>query len=175
MTVASFFQHVPAWIFAVFVALLVIGLKQTFPRSVTLRRSIVLPALLMGLSLMGVASAFGAQPQALLAWALGLAAAVALLHGRVDTSAVRFSATTRRFEMPGSGWPLALMMSLFALKFAMGATLALRPELRQSVLLATSASAAYGLFSGLFLGRAMALWALAREALSGDMGLARVG
>jgi len=43
-------------------------------------------------------------------------------------------------------------------------TLANHPELRDSRALALTTSAAYGLFSGVFLGRAMALWALARRA-----------
>lgn len=158
-------HHIPTWVFVLFFALIAFGVAQSFPRSVTLRRSTVLPLGLLGLSLMGVSSAFGSQPLALLAWVAGVAGAVAVLHRRVDLSAVRFSAATQRFQMPGSWWPLALMMGLFSLKFGVGMTLALHPEARASAELAVTASAAYGLFSGLFLGRAMALWALARQAL----------
>ena len=51
------------------------------------------------------------------------------------------------------------------MEFIVGVALAAQPELRQSAGLAVAASAAYGLFSGVFLGRALALWALARQAL----------
>ena len=158
-------QHIPAWVFVLFFVLIAFGVAQSFPRSVSLRRSTVLPLLLLGLSLMGVSSSFGAQALAFLAWAAGVAGAVALLHQRVDVSAVRFSAATQRFQMPGSWWPLALMMALFSLKFGVGMTLALHPEARASAALGLTVSAAYGLFSGLFLGRAMALWSLARRSL----------
>jgi hypothetical protein len=157
-------QHTPTWVFGLLFGLIALGVSQSFPRSVTPRRSAVLPPALVGVSLMGLAGTFTREPLALLAWALGLTAAVATLHGRVDTSAVRFCARTQRFQVPGSWLPLALMLALFAVKFGVGMTLANHPELRDSRALALTASAAYGLFSGVFLGRAMALWALARRA-----------
>ncbi len=163
--VTTTLQHTPTWVFALFAALVALGVSMSFPRTVSLRRSLLLPLALLGLSLMGVASAFGSQPLALPAWSAGLGAALLALQGRVDTSAVRFSAPTRRFHVPGSWVPLVLMMALFSLKFGVGVALALQPELRQSAGLAVPASAAYGLFSGVFLGRALALWALARQAL----------
>jgi len=159
-------QHVPAWVFVLLAALVAVGVSQSFPHQVRLRRVTILPVVLIGLSLTGVVTAFGSQPLALLAWAGGLAAAVAALHGRVDTSAVRFSAQTQHFSLPGSWVPLMLLLGLFAIKFGVGMMRALHPELASSASLALPASAAYGVFSGLFLGRAMALWSLAREALS---------
>lgn len=158
-------QHTPTWVYGLLFALIALGVSQSFPRTVTLRRSAVLPLALVGVSLMGVVGTFDHQPLALLAWASALAATVAALHGRVDTSAVRFSAVTQRFQLPGSWVPLALMLGLFAVKFGTGVTLANQPELRDSTGFALAASAAYGMFSGVFLGRAMALWTLARRTL----------
>jgi len=158
-------QHTPTWVFGLFVALVALGLSMSFPRTMSLRRSLMLPLALLGLSLLGVASAFGSHALALPAWAAGLAAALLALQGRVDTSGVRFSAETRRFQVPGSWVPLALMLGLFSLKFGVGVALAMQPDLRQSAGLAVAASATYGLFSGVFLGRALALWALARQAM----------
>ncbi len=158
-------QYTPTWVFVVLFGLIALGFTQSFPRSLTLRRSAVLPLVLVGLSLMGVISTFGGQPLALLLWVSGLTASVATLHGRLDTSDVRFSTAARRFQVPGSWVPLILMMALFTVKFGAGVTLASRPELRQSTTFALAASGSYGLFSGIFLARAMALWALARRAL----------
>jgi hypothetical protein len=163
--IVAILQHIPVWVYGLLFALIALGVSQSFPRTVTLRRSALLPLALVGVSLMGVVGSFGQQLAALLSWPLGLAAAVAALHGRIDTSAVRYSAATQRFQLPGSWVPLALMLGLFTLKFGVGMTLAQHPELKQSAAFAMAASAAYGLFSGVFLGRAMALWALARRAL----------
>lgn len=163
--ILAILQHTPPWVYGLLFALIALGVSQSFPRSVTLRRTAVLPLVLAGMSLMGVVGTFGNEPRALLAWALGITAAVAAMRGRVDTSAVRFCARTQRFQLPGSWLPLALMMGLFALKFGVGVTLTRQPELRQSTGFALAASVAYGLASGVFLGRAMALWTLARRAL----------
>jgi hypothetical protein len=162
----SFLTHTPHWVFVLLFALLAFGIQQTFPRRLSLRRSMVLPLVLVLvlLSLIGVVSAFGEQPLALTAWAAGLASAVLALWGRVDTSSVQYAPRSQTFQMPGSRWPLALMMGLFAVKYTVGATLSLHPEMRQAAPLMVAASGAYGLFSGVFLGRAMALWAPARSA-----------
>ena len=55
------------------------------------------------------------------------------------------------------------MLGLFAIKFGAGMSVATQPALRQSAAFALSARAAYGLFNGVFLARAMALWMLARQ------------
>lgn len=157
-------QHTPTWVFGLLFGLMALGVSQSFPRTVSLRRMSMLPLALVGLSLYGVVGSFGHQPLALPAWALGLSATLAALHGRIDTRAVHFSALTQRFQLPGSWLPLTLMMALFAIKFGAGVSLAQHPDLRQSVGFAVATSAAYGVFSGIFLGRAMALWAVARRA-----------
>jgi len=157
-------RHVPIWVFALLLLLIAFGLSQARPRAVALRRSLVLPLVLLVLSFAGVVSAFGLLP--LPAWALGVAAAVLALRGRFDVSAVRFSAATQRFDLPGSWLPLGLMMAIFALKFGVGVSLALHPELRHSAAFVAAVSAAYGVFSGVFLARAMSFWAVAKVATS---------
>lgn len=158
-------QHTPTWVYVLLFVLIALGVSQSFPRTMTLRRSTVLPLVLVGVSLMGVVSTFERRPLALLAWALALCGAVAAMHGRVDTSATHFSPVTQRFQLPGSWLPLVLMLGLFAVKFGAGVTLANQPQMAESAGFALAASAAYGLFSGIFLGRAIALWTLARRTL----------
>lgn len=158
-------QHTPTWVYGLLFALIALGVSHSFPRTVTLRRSAVLPLILVGVSLMGVIGTFDRQPVALLAWLMALCCTAFMLHGRVDTSAVRYSSVTQQFQMPGSWVPMVLMLGLFSLKFAVGVTLASLPQTRESASFALTVSAAYGVFSGIFLGRAMALWTLARRTL----------
>jgi len=158
-------QHTPVWVWGLLLALVALGLGQTFPRRVTLRRSTMLPLALLTFSLYGVFSRFGAQPAPLLAWGVGLAAALVATQGRFDTSAVRFDAASRSFQMPGSWLPLVLMLTLFALKFAAGVLAATQPALVRDAGFALPASAAFGAVSGIFLARAIAFWTLARRAL----------
>jgi hypothetical protein len=156
--------HTPRWVFVLFFALLVLGVQQLFTRQVTLRRVGLLPLGMTALAVYGVASAFSSQPLTLLAWA-ACAAAVAALVMRVPLpQSVRYDAASRRFQLPGSAVPLALMMGVFFTKYAVGITLSQVPQLAQHAGFAFGLSAAYGVFSGLFIGRAARLWKLAAAA-----------
>ncbi len=106
----------------------------------------------------------GAAPLALLAWATGVGVAATLIGARRDVAAVRYDVAAQRFHVPGSWMPMALMMGLFAAKFVAGAALARQPALVASAPFAVAMSASFGLFSGAFLGRAAALWTVARRA-----------
>jgi hypothetical protein len=166
----SILQHVPVWVFGLLVVLIVAGSLQIAPRQVTLRRGTVMPLVLTIVSLVGVVTTFGRQPLALLAWAAAVTVALALMQRRITRSKLQFDPATSRFHVPGSWVPLGLMLSLFAVKFIVGATLAQHAELAQSLTLAVGASALYGLVSGLFLSRAAQLWVCARR-LDGGAGL----
>ena len=150
--------------FGLLLVLIAVGVSQAFPRQATLRRVTVLPLAMLAMSLQGVVTGFGGHPLGLVAWMSGVAAALVALHGHFDVSAVHYAPGTRRFQLPGSWLPLALMLGIFAVKFTVGVLLAMHPAWGSSAGLALTASTAYGLFSGVFLARAMALWAVARGA-----------
>jgi hypothetical protein len=153
--------HTPRWVFVLFFVLVYVGIKQFVARRVSFARVSLLPVAFFGLSLYGVVSSFPALPLALLAWALALGlAALALAMSEVPEGTA-YDAITRRFAVPGSAVPLALMMGIFFMKFVVGVTLASAPQLAQVASFALPVSALYGAFSGVFLGRAMRLWRLA--------------
>jgi len=155
-------QHTPLWVWVLLVALLSLGLQQSLPRSVSLRRATLLPVSMLTLSLWGVLSAFGSA-LAVTAWVLGgLVAAAWSLHAD-SPRGVHWSAAEQVFRMPGSWMPLVLILGLFSIKFGIGVSLARHPELSNAAGLALAASLAYGIFSGLFAGRALVLWRLARR------------
>lgn len=154
-------QHTPVWVWGLFIALLAAGLAQTRPRELGLARVTLLPLLLIGLSLAGVFSAFGHAPIAFGGWSVGASAAFACARHAVAVRGARWSSATRTLHVPGSWWPLALMVGLFAVKYGAGASLALNPALARDAVFAGLCSAAYGTVSGLFLARALSLRNLA--------------
>jgi hypothetical protein len=157
-------QHTPVWVWPLLATLLGLGFWQTFPRTVTLRRAAVLPLAMLGLSLWGVASTFGSG-QALAAWGVGaLTAATASWHSGSPRGAC-WSAAAGCFRLPGSWVPLMLILGIFCAKFGVGISLAQHPELRSAASFALGTSLAYGVFSGLFAGRALGLWRLSRPAM----------
>ena len=153
--------NTPKWVFVLFAALLWLGLSQLLTRRVGLSRITGLAIGMSVFSLYGTVSAFAGVPMALLAWLAGAAAVFALLAGRAAPLGTRYDAATRRFTVPGSAVPLAVMMGIFLTKYAVGITLGMQPAVARDLLFALAVSAVYGAFSGVFAARAARLWRMA--------------
>jgi hypothetical protein len=155
------FTNTPKWVFALFAALLWLGLNQLLTRRIGLPRVTLLAVGMTGFSLFGTVSAFAGVPAALLAWLTAAAAVFAMVVNRPLPVGTQYDAASRRFTLPGSAVPLALMMGIFLTKYAVGVTLALHPALAREAAFALGFSALYGGFSGVFAARAARLWRLA--------------
>jgi hypothetical protein len=156
--------HTPKWVFITFALLVWFGARQLLAGSVSLTRVTLLPIAMVGLSLLGVASAFGDSPTALFGWAAAAAALLAFVLQRGAPATTRYDAATHSFHVAGSAVPLVLMMGIFCTKYVVGVMLALHPELRHQAPFALGISILYGAFSGIFAGRAVRLWRLAMRA-----------
>jgi hypothetical protein len=165
MMLMQFLTHTPRWVFALFAVLVVLGLSQIAGRHATLRRVTLLPVAMLALSFYGVVSSFPALAWALLPWAAGVILAAAAVLARPVPEGTSYEPSTRRFALPGSALPLALMMGIFFAKYAVGVSLAMAPELAISAGYATLVGAVSGALSGVFLGRAARLWRLALPTL----------
>ena len=153
-------EHTPRWVWLLLAVLVATGVAQLRAQRLTLVRLTALPAAFVKLSLLGAVLGF-AGTAAVAGWAVGLATATALALALGAPPAARWHAAERRLDVPGSWLPLALMLGVFATKYVVGVLVALTPALRHDTAFAGAAGAAYGAFSGLFLGRALALRALA--------------
>ena len=158
-----FISNTPIWVWPLLLGLLVLGLRQTRTQHMGWMRVTVLPLVLVGLSVYGTLAVAGAYPGALLLWALVAISAAALVLRQPLPASARYDLAHRRFTVPGSAVPLALMMGIFLTKYAVGATQALAPALLQTTLAAGSIAALYGLCSGVLLGRSLRLWKLAAQ------------
>ncbi|HNV60413.1 MAG TPA: hypothetical protein PKH72_12225 [Rhodoferax sp.] len=154
----------PKWVFALFVALLWLGMQQMLPRKVGLNRATLAPVAMTLLSLYGVTSAFGDLPLALLGWLGGAAMAfTASMQLQNNSNAIRYDATNRRFQLPGSIVPLTLFMGIFFTKYAVGVSLNMQPGLAREIGFALPVSTLYGVFSGVLLARTARLWRMALQ------------
>ncbi|WP_431288985.1 DUF6622 family protein [Roseateles chitinivorans] len=148
-------SHIPGFVWAILAMILYFGLRQTRTTAMRARRLIVLPVLWLVFGAWGVEKSFGLDGLAGLAWLAGLVAGVLALRALRWPGNVRYDADTRRFIVPGSWVPMALMAGIFVLKFASGMSLALHPDYAHNTAYALAFSAVFGLFSGAFLGRAL--------------------
>ena len=161
----SIVQHAPRWVWFLLAALLALGVSLSLPRRMSLRRAIVVPVAMVTLSLASVVSAFSQTPLALVAWAVGIAAALAATSALGLWRGIVWSAGDARLVVPGSWLPLLLMVTLFAIKFCVGVLLAMTPALAYEAGFAASVGLAYGAFNGFFFGRGVVMWQVARRNL----------
>ena len=157
--------HTPPWVWVLLAVLVALGLSQAMPRRMTLRRLAVLPLVLLALSLSGVVTTFPGAAAPLLAWLVGVSAALAIGRPIVGARGARWDAESASLHVPGSWLPMVLILSLFLAKYAVGVALAMQPSLARQPGFDIGVGLAYGGFSGLFLARAAALWRLARRPL----------
>lgn len=77
-----------------------------------------------------------------------------------------------RFDVPGSAWPLVLMLTVFAVRYGVAVRLAFHPDEASHASFAAITSVVYGGLSGLLAGRALSILRPARPALRAAPGLA---
>ena len=128
-------QHIPLWVFGLFIGLVALGLLQTRTRQVHKKQLLGAKVSLTVVTLISVLQLW---------WSLSQSAAPA---------GASFNTATRRFTLPGSWWPLALFMAIFTCKFVVGMLSAVAPELIRSLPAAIGISALYGLLSGIVIAR----------------------
>jgi hypothetical protein len=160
---AIIFRQVPYWVWILLPALIVLGSVQAAPRRRTLGSATLIPLAMVLMSLYGVLAVFPNRALPVLAWGIGIALAVSLCHTRNVWRGIVWSGADRRLFIPGSWLPLAVILGLFSVKFAVGMTLAMQPGMAMTTGFGMAVGLAYGTFSGFFLGRGIAVWKVARS------------
>lgn len=145
----------PLWPFALLAGLVLLGIRQSADRVVEPGAMVRMAVAMMGFSLYGVTAAFGAGPVPVLAWAVGFVAALAL--GAPVLAPRGLVREGHAVRVPGSWLPLALMVGIFAAKFALGFATGVHAPVVQQAWFMALASTVFGLFSGAFAARAMAV------------------
>jgi hypothetical protein len=149
------FQLAPKWVWPLLFILIALGLRMARSRSVPPQPVIIISLAMLCLSGYGVLVAFRGSALAVLAWVSMLSLTVLSCQRLGYPQGWQFDAHTRRMLVPGSWLPMVLFLSIFIIKFAVGATLGLRPALAQQAHFALPISALYGLLSGIFAARAL--------------------
>lgn len=152
--------HTPVFVWALLALCIVMGLLQRRNQQLTQARLIIPSVIWTVFGLWGVSSAAGLQGLPAAAWLAALIAAVAVLRGRLVPAGARFDPASGRFRVPGSWWPMALILGIFSVKYAVGVSLGLHLAVTQQPAFAPAVSALYGALSGLFVARTLNLLAL---------------
>lgn len=154
--------HLPAWPFAILAVLIALGYRQSRDRVVQPATLVKLAVGMLALSLYGVTAAFGAHLVPVLAWAAGFAASVLLGDAAFAPRGLAREGVAVRVR--GSWLPLGLMLGIFAAKFALGFATGVGAPVLEQVWFIAAMSAVFGLFSGAFAARAVAVQRFIRAA-----------
>lgn len=156
------FALIPPWVPFLLLGLLFLGYRQSVTRVVKPRVLLAVALGMLGFSLYGVASAFGASAMVLLLWAAGyLLAAVGGARRVAASGLARVGGAVR---VPGSWWPMVLILGIFTAKFALGFAAGVHAPVLQSSAFIATMSLVLGALSGGFGARAFAVHRVASGA-----------
>jgi hypothetical protein len=145
--------HTPIWVFPLFAYLVWLGIKATRPRTVTIWRSLIVPAVFIVWGLSRLLSRQQDVMWPLVSW--GVAAAVLLLVGLLTARPLELDHTTGEIKRPGSWMPLIRNVTVFALQYTVAVIAAVDPH--DGTAAAIVGRAISGGTTGYFLGRTIAL------------------
>ena len=148
-------SHIPVWVFFVLFALLSLGYRLSRTRLVRPGTVALIAFGMLVYSLYGVTSSFGIDALPLAAWAGGIAAAIVLGSQAIGSRGL--SQEGERVRVAGSWWPMLLLMTIFAIKFALGMARGVGLPVVDAAWFVGAASAVSGLISGTFAARALAV------------------
>lgn len=151
-------HHTPVWVFAVFAVLVYVGLQRVRSGEIPRGQLLTVPIAMAGFSLFGLCQSFGDGLVPVVAWGSVYAAALAAAWVLPPRTGVQYSAASKRFRVPGSWLPLALMMTIFFTRYVVAVLLAMHPSLHRETWFVAAVGAAYGLSSGCFAARALMIW-----------------
>lgn len=161
-------RHTPLWVWGLLAALLALGLSQLRERQVPLPRLLILPGVLLALGVVSTASSFVPAGPALAAWATAFAISVAVGQRLPIPAGTAWDADARTLHLPGSVWPLLLIVAVFSLRYVGNVALVLHPAWRQAPEVALPMASAFGVIAGLLLGRVLALRSRVARTMSAD-------
>lgn len=152
-------SHIPAWVGAVLIYGIVMGIRSMFARNVSLAAMSVVPLLFLGLSLTSLLGAIHSVVLSAPVWAGGIV--VGLLLGLTVFSARILEAKTGagRLRIAGSPITLILFVLIFVTKFYYNMHIAMDPVAAQDVAFVSVVLGLSGMSTGIVFGRVAKLFA----------------
>jgi hypothetical protein len=145
--------HTPIWVFPLFAYLIWLGIKAMRPRTVTIWRSLIVPAVFIVWGLSRLLSRQQDVFWPLVTWLA--AAAVLLLIGLLTAQPFELDHTAGEIKRPGSWMPLIRNVTVFALQYTVAVISAVDPH--DATTAAIVGRAISGGTTGYFLGRTVAM------------------
>jgi hypothetical protein len=155
-------RNTPTWVWFLFVGLVVYGIQLSRSSKVKQHTIFILPIVMFVMSLSGVLSAFSNSIIGATLWIIGIIVSI-VIFSLLNTPPIgRYLQQEKAFEIYGSWLPLSLMMSIFSTKYVVGVTTAMQLDILHTEAFISIVSCLYGIFSGIFIYRCIALLKIKR-------------
>lgn len=147
----------PAYVFVIFFILLILGLIQLKERRAKTTRVLIMPFALILYSFYSTIATFGFNFLAVGLFSLGVIL-IFLFSYLIDLSKLAtYNSLKEEFLIKGSFMPLVLMMLVFFAKYVLNVFQALNNPILENFLFVGASSLFFGILSGIFLVRALAI------------------
>jgi len=157
VTMLSIFQHIPVWVFIVFIVLLMRGLNARADREISAIQALILPLAMILWSMSGVVQGSGLGLMGALAWLIAASLVFVAYWVLNGPQAMWIRPETGKLHIRGSWQPLCLMMLAFFSHFVSGTLQAVQPHIASMPPVQMGFAAIYGAVSGVFLARFIAI------------------
>lgn len=154
-TITEAILYTPWWVFVIFIALIFLGYKQSFDRTLCFTKAVVFPILMLVFSIFSLLSSFGFLFCSSLSWLIGLILGIIIGLYKFKSQITKISSDL--FLIKGNKVYIVIMMAIFFTKYIVAYSEARNLEILKSNLFISSASFILGVFSGIFTARILAI------------------
>jgi hypothetical protein len=149
-SILNILLNTPWWVFALFALLMWLGLQALKPRTLSIWRLLITPAIFIGWGVTSLALQSMSSPILIADWSVAavIGAAIAWTTSRLDN--VRIDRARQLVSLPGSALPLIRNLMIFSAKYGLGVAVAIAPASQSD--LAVWYIAVSGASAGYFLG-----------------------
>lgn len=151
--VYQFLVHTPWWVYAVFVYLIVRGVRAMQPGNTTLVKVAIIPVVFTILGVSELVRVYGLAPDAIGIWVVGLVIGAVIGFLILRTAAISVDRATGIIHRPADMTLLPLVILIFAVKYTFGVIGALSPALLLEPSFRFADLGLSGLFTGVFIGK----------------------
>jgi hypothetical protein len=147
---STILQNTPWWVLALLVLLVVLGVQALRARTIAVWRLLAVPAVFIVWVLITLSTRSLGSPILLLDWLGACATGLAIGWRTARLDGVTFDRSRGLVDVPGSAFPLVRNVTIFAVKYGLGAAMAIVPAHRSGLIPCDVAVS--GLAAGYFVG-----------------------
>ncbi len=110
-------QHLPTYVYLIFLILLYVGIKRCFTRTIRIERLLITPLIFLFLSIRGCIAMFALTPIVLACWITGGWVGIGLGYLQARHSIIKSDHSKKLITIPGDISIFLLMLGIFIIEF----------------------------------------------------------